>query len=328
MDNLAHALAGAVLAESGLKRRTALATATLIIGANFPDVDVLAIPFGEELTFRRGWTHGVLALVVLPFVLTAIMTGWNRFFRRKGEGDDARPFLRREILLLSFIGILSHPALDWLNTYGLRWLMPFDGTWFYGDALFIVDPWLWLILLSGFVVARRRNSIRLGRIALGAAAAYMLLMLGGSLFGKHLIIRGIDEFGISPREVMVGPVAMNPNRRQVVMVEDDAYLLGTLDFLPRPRLRVAEIMVPLGWEHPAVSLIGNEPEAARFLSWSRYPFFQVTGSDTSFTVTMDDARYSDGRSRSWAAVTVQVQPPRMRPEFQLQGVETAMLSAP
>jgi inner membrane protein len=27
----------------------------------------------------------------------------------------------------------------------MRWLMPFDGTWFYGDALYIVDPWMWLI---------------------------------------------------------------------------------------------------------------------------------------------------------------------------------------
>jgi inner membrane protein len=42
--------------------------------------------------------------------------------------------------------VLTHPTLDWLNNYGLRWLMPFDGRWFYGDAVFIIDPWLWLVL--------------------------------------------------------------------------------------------------------------------------------------------------------------------------------------
>ena len=42
--------------------------------------------------------------------------------------------------------MLTHPALDWLNNYGMRWLMPFDGRWFYGDALFIIDPWVWLVL--------------------------------------------------------------------------------------------------------------------------------------------------------------------------------------
>ena len=35
--------------------------------------------------------------------------------------------------------MLGQPLLDWLNTYGVRFLMPFDGTWFYGDALFIID---------------------------------------------------------------------------------------------------------------------------------------------------------------------------------------------
>jgi membrane-bound metal-dependent hydrolase YbcI (DUF457 family) len=31
---------------------------------------------------------------------------------------------------------LSHPALDFLNVYGVRWLMPFDATWFFGDVLY------------------------------------------------------------------------------------------------------------------------------------------------------------------------------------------------
>src|SRR5690606_41039625 len=33
-----------------------------------------------------------------------------------------------------------------MNTYGIRLLMPFDRRWFYGDALFIIDPWVWLLL--------------------------------------------------------------------------------------------------------------------------------------------------------------------------------------
>ncbi len=30
--------------------------------------------------------------------------------------------------------------MDWLNSYGVRLLMPFSNRWFYGDALYIVDP--------------------------------------------------------------------------------------------------------------------------------------------------------------------------------------------
>ncbi len=53
------------------------------------------------------------------------------------------------LLLLSTFAILTHPFLDWLNTYGMRWLMPFDGTWFYGDSVFIMDPFLLSILCIG-----------------------------------------------------------------------------------------------------------------------------------------------------------------------------------
>ena len=31
--------------------------------------------------------------------------------------------------------------------------MPFSDRWFYGDTLFIVDPWLWLILGGAVMLA-------------------------------------------------------------------------------------------------------------------------------------------------------------------------------
>ena len=48
---------------------------------------------------------------------------------------------------------MSHPFLDWLNTYGVRLLMPFSERWFYGDALFIVDPFLWIVLGGAVMLA-------------------------------------------------------------------------------------------------------------------------------------------------------------------------------
>jgi inner membrane protein len=51
------------------------------------------------------------------------------------------------------VGVLTHPTLDWMNTYGMRWALPFDGAWTYGDALFIIDPWIWLALGGAVVLA-------------------------------------------------------------------------------------------------------------------------------------------------------------------------------
>jgi inner membrane protein len=145
LDPIAHTYAGAALAASGLRRTTPLATATLLIGANAPDIDVVSAfgaPF-ESFAFRRGWTHGVLALVLMPLIIAALVLLWDRWVRRK-EYPTAAPVRAGPIFGLAALGVLTHPALDWLNNYGLRWLMPFDGRWFYGDAVFIIDPWIWL----------------------------------------------------------------------------------------------------------------------------------------------------------------------------------------
>ena len=156
MDNLCHTLVGAALAEAGLKRRTPLAVAALVIGANLPDVDVLAYAWGPDvaLGFRRGWTHGVLALAVWPFCLTGLLLVWDRLVRRRRH-PDATPADPRSLLWLSAIALLTHPFLDWLNTYGLRWLMPFRDVWYYGDTLYIVDPWIWSALGLGVALSRR-----------------------------------------------------------------------------------------------------------------------------------------------------------------------------
>lgn len=179
MDPLAHTLAGAALAETrlgrrldsatGTTRRSAVATATLLIAANLPDVDAVAYFHSEDLAFlvRRGWTHGVLALVLWPPLLAWLMRGVGRWWQGRG-GAEAPAF--RWLLLLSAVGVASHPLLDWLNTYGVRLLAPFSDRWFYGDALFIVDPWVWLGLGAVVYGARTPHSVR-GRLRWAALAA-------------------------------------------------------------------------------------------------------------------------------------------------------------
>jgi inner membrane protein len=180
MDPLTHTLVGAGLARTRLGRLTPLAGAALVIGANLPDVDVVTMAAGRDamLAHRRGWTHGVLAMALLPLLLTGVLLTWDAWRRRR---DPGRPRPRPgPLLLLSSLAVLSHPLLDWMNTYGVRLLMPFDGRWFYGDALFIIDPWLWLVLGGALLLAlpdgaRRREA---GWILLAVLASLLLLGAG------------------------------------------------------------------------------------------------------------------------------------------------------
>lgn len=139
-------MVGAAVAAAGWRRRTALATATGIIAANIPDVDIVTAEAGElaSLALRRGWTHGPPAVLLGALVTVGLVLLYDRVRRRRRP--DAPPVRPRVLLLLALVAAVTHPLLDWMNTYGIRLLMPFDRSWYYGDSLFIIDPWLWLIL--------------------------------------------------------------------------------------------------------------------------------------------------------------------------------------
>ena len=302
MDNLCHTLVGGALAESGLRRRTRYATAALVLGANFPDLDI-AFAFTEHgLGMRRGVTHGVLALVVLPFALTGLILLWHRWRGRTRPGKpDVMP---RQLLLLAALAILTHPTLDWMNVYGMRWLMPFDGTWFYGDSLFILDPWLWLPLGGAWFVGRRcrrrdaaRKGERFARALVVAGGLYIAAMMTLSGVGRSIAARELGLSSPGPRQLMVAPPPLASWRRRVTFDAGTGYRFGTLEWRGRLLLELDPDELPKRLE-----LLDSIPRTAPLgdlLDWARFPFARKTAD----SVHVDDARYGRG-GRSFAGVTL------------------------
>jgi inner membrane protein len=308
MDNLTHTLAGFAFAESGLKRRTRLGTAALVLGANLPDLDGLSYLFGsgiDGLAFRRGWTHGVLAMAVLPLLLAAALLGWSRLVPREGHATQTKG-----LLLLAAIGVWSHPLLDLLNTYGVRLLMPFSSRWFYGDALFIIDPWIWLtlgtgIVLSSWLARRQKNpgrSARPAQVALALSSCYALAMAALSRAGAAAVER---QAGESASRTLAAPVFGNPLRRDVIRELHGRYELGELSFGWRPRYS-ATAQRPSGREEPAAALAARTRAGTIFLRWARFPCFELERSGEHVMVVISDLRYQGRGNRSWASVTVPV----------------------
>lgn len=101
-------------------------------------------------------------MAILPVALAAAMVVFDQIVRRRRRTEKI-PARFRALLLPAFASVLSHPLLDFLNTYGVRFLYPFSKRWFYGDTLFIVDPWVWIALAIGIGVSRmlrRRDRVR------------------------------------------------------------------------------------------------------------------------------------------------------------------------
>jgi len=295
MDNLCHTLIGAALGEAGLKRRTGLGNATLMIASNLPDVDVLVFATGTPaVAFRRGWTHGILADALLPLLLTGVMLFVAG--RRSGRGDTSRGLAVRplQLLLLSYIGVLLHVLMDLLNTYGVRLLMPFSQRWFYGDVLFIIDPWLWVTLGAGIWLARYRRAPNWSRASLAVATIYVVAMLVSARAARAEIVdRWQQVQGRPPRALMVGPTPVTPLRRQIIIDAGDHYETGVFTWQPR-NIRFDLGDVAKNADDPSVAVARDAPNIRAFLTWSRFPFWSVEPAQGGTRVTVGDMRFSGG----------------------------------
>jgi inner membrane protein len=171
VDNITHSLVGVALADLAMGRRAAKGQRPLFVGAgivaaNLPDIDIVyswitPAPLGY-LLHHRGHTHTVAGLAVLAVAMMAAYWRFPSIRKLRLAG-------RMRFWLLIAIALASHLALDSLNSYGIHPFYPFDNRWYFGDAVFILEPWFWLIL--GVAVAWNGHSRR-------ARVAAALVMLG------------------------------------------------------------------------------------------------------------------------------------------------------
>jgi inner membrane protein len=147
MDNLTHSLVGITAAKAGLDRLSPGATTLCVLAANAPDADVIVLAFGDRWDFlqhHRGITHAIVGVIGLAFLLPLIFYAVDRLSSRlKNEAPKTK---LKGLLIASFIASATHPLMDWTNNYGIRFFLPWSQEWSYGDLVFIVDPFLWLVL--------------------------------------------------------------------------------------------------------------------------------------------------------------------------------------
>jgi inner membrane protein len=300
MDNVTHTLVGAALGAAGLRRMSRLAGPALLIGANLPDVDAFVYVFDSTvaLAVRRGWTHGILALVVWPFVLAGLLIGCDALAARVRRRDNHEPVPWRPLLLVCAIAVWSHPLLDWLNTYGVRLLMPFSGRWFYGDALFIFDPWVMALLGVGLFFSRKR-----GAQPARAALILMLLYVAG-MWTLSALTRGVAERGairddLQPVRVIASPVPLNSFARGTAVETRTAYHFGRVSWLPPRTVLSNETQVDKNLE--LIERVRVRDDVRAFMVWSRAPFAVLT----QYAIEIGDARYA-GPTGEWARLSVPI----------------------
>ena len=308
MDNLTHSLVGALIGQMGLKRKTGLAMPTLIIAANMPDIDAVAVLLGghQHLAIRRGITHGPIAMVVLPLLLWGIMLWFDRWQKKRGKRPEKRlPVHKGWLLALAYIGCLSHPLFDWFNSYGVRLLEPFSSRWYYGDTLFIIDVWIWAALIAGIWVSLRRERRRDNNWKRPAISTGILLVCYSALnlgISSHFESKLINEQRLSKEtSIIAGPVPIAFWKREMLWESKAGYMapqilrteysllddakFSEVDELPSESADPAIIAASAVMDQPIVELEDKlrrrSPDLDAFLFWSRMPYARYEPTDRS-----------------------------------------------
>jgi inner membrane protein len=154
VDNLTHTLVGALVGESlaratgglrtdlpGDSRRNVMVV-TMALGGNLPDLDFLySAVYGGKLDYllhHRGHTHTVVGALATSILIWLALKVWMSRKRWAAHLSDTVA-----LLLTALLAPLLHIAMDYANNYGVHPFWPVDNRWFYGDAVFIIEPMLW-----------------------------------------------------------------------------------------------------------------------------------------------------------------------------------------
>jgi inner membrane protein len=180
MDNLTHSLIGLAAAKAGLEKLSPGATTLCVLAANSPDADIVTLIFGGRWAFlhhHRGITHSIVGSFALALALPLVFYAVDWLIARMRQ--RATKTRLKGLLFASILATATHPVMDWTNNYGIRPLLPWNPRWFYGDFVFIIDPFLWIVL---------------------GGAAFLLT----SKTWKHLVLWGVIAL-VPSYLVLVGP---------------------------------------------------------------------------------------------------------------------------
>jgi inner membrane protein len=177
MDNLTHSLVGLAAAKAGLEKLSPGVTGICLLAANAPDADVAILLFADRWTFlqyHRHITHSIIGTLLIALLLPLLFwAGDYALGKLRGRAPQVR---LAGLLLASLVVSATHPFLDWTNNYGVRLLLPWNSKWFYGDFVFIVDPFIWLSLGSAVFLLTAKRKLQLGFWSLVAIVLTVLVM--------------------------------------------------------------------------------------------------------------------------------------------------------
>jgi inner membrane protein len=283
MDNLTHTALATFLSRVGPGRWTPYGTAVILLGANIPDIDVVAALGGglNYLHFHRHITH---SLAAMPFMALAA-AGIVRLIAR-------RPMSWPGAWFAALLGVASHLLLDSTNAYAVRLLLPFSSAWQSLDINYVADLWILAACLLGLAApvlghlvgseiasstSRARHYGRgwawfvLGFVLLYEGARFMLHSRAVTAAGSQLYQDAV------PLRTAALPGPVNPMRWRGLVETADSVAVQDINLAGDPG-SARPLVFHKPEPDPAIEAARRTPTFQTFLGFSQWPLWRVTPS--------------------------------------------------
>jgi inner membrane protein len=310
LEPITHFLLGANLGRAGLNRKTALATATLTLAAEAPDLDALARFHGSVFGFahHRGFTHSFLGSFLVAAAVVGLMyLVWR--LRGRRTRDPNLPPRWGLLFTYAYFASLTHILLDYTNNYGVRPFWPFSERWYSWDIVFILEPILLMLLILGLVVpglfsliheeigVRRKGPP--GRLAATLALIGVVAVWGVRDYEHRRALAALESRnyqGADPIRVSAYPYMLNPFRWYAVAETPSFFAMMNVNSSAPEVDPDGQMQIRFRPEETSITLAAKQTYLGRvYLDWAQYPITETEERDSgpvSYIVRFRDLRYA------------------------------------
>jgi inner membrane protein len=297
------------MGRAGLNRKTALATLTLTLAAEAPDLDVLARFRGPAFGFahHRGFTHSFLGTPICAAVVVGFVYLVWRMRGRRLKNPKLPPRWGLLFLYACLAGF-SHILLDFTNNYGVRPFWPFSEKWYSWDIVFIVEPvmpgllFLGLVVPSLFALIDREIGARSrgprGQLAASVALIGVVIMWGVRDYEHRRAVNALEARtyrDTDPLRVSAYPTWLNPFHWYGVVETPGFFVLAPVDSLAPEVDPGDQMQIRYKPEETAITRAAKSSYLGRvYLDWAQYPITEtepVPSPPDGYIVHLQDLRY-------------------------------------
>jgi inner membrane protein len=299
------------MGRAGLNRKTALATLTLTLAAEAPDLDVLSGLRGRAfgLAHHRGFTHSLLGVPLDAVVVVGFVYLIWRLWNRKTNNPNLPPRWGLLFFYACLAG-LSHILLDFTNNYGVRPFWPFSEKWYSWDIVFIIEPVMLLFLILGLVapslfslidteIGARRRGPR-GRVAATLALLGIVLLWGLRDYEHRRAVNVLAARtyqDAEPLRFSAFPKWIDPFHWSGVVETQSFFALAPVDSLSPEVDPLGQLEIHYKPQETAVTLAAKRSYLGRiYLDWAQYPITETNAlppPQEGFIVRFYDLRFED-----------------------------------